>query len=42
MDLFLDKPLSHSMKGISTLNKIVKEKKIDNTDGMSTSIPWVH
>ena len=26
LDLFLDKPLSDSMKGISTLNKIVKEK----------------
>ena len=28
LDLFLDKPLSDSMKGISTLNKIVKEKKL--------------
>ena len=28
MDLFIDKPLSHSMKGISTLNKTVKEKKL--------------
>ena len=26
LDLFVDKPLSDSMKGISTLNKIVKEK----------------
>ena len=28
MDLFIDKPLSHSIKGISTLNETVKEKKL--------------
>ena len=28
LDLFLEKPLSNSMKGVSTLNKIVKEKKL--------------